>query len=82
MRRCIGCNESKEQKDLYRIAYYEGKLVVDRTGNAKGRGVYLCRNKECIDNAEKRRALHRGFKTNLPAEQVKEIFKELADEQK
>ena len=81
MRRCIGCNTSKEKKDLYRIAYYEGELVLDRSGNANGRGLYVCRNMECIENAEKRRALHRGFRCNLPAEQVSSIFEELKNEQ-
>lgn len=81
MRRCIGCNTSKDQKDLYRIAYYEGELVFDRTGNANGRGLYVCKNRDCIENAEKRRALHRGFKCNLPAGEVSRIFEELKNEQ-
>lgn len=82
MRKCIGCNLSKEKKDLYRIAYHDGKLVLDLEGSADGRGLYICKNDECIKNAEKRKALYRGFRTNLPAEQVKRIFEELADEQR
>ena len=82
MRKCIGCNTSKEKNELYRIAYYEGRLTLDLKGNANGRGLYICKNDECIRNAEKRRALNRGFRTNLPADQVERIFKELADEQR
>ena len=46
MRRCIGCNISKPQKELIRIACYEGKITVDFDGNAKGRGVYVCKDKQ------------------------------------
>lgn len=81
-RKCIGCNEIRDQKDLYRIAYYDGELVFDREGNANGRGLYICKNSDCIANAEKKRALHRGFRTNLPAEQVSRIFEELKNEQR
>ena len=82
MRKCIGCNTSKDKSELYRIAYYEGRLTLDLKGCANGRGLYVCKNDECIKNAEKRRALHRGFRTNLPAEQVDRIFEELANEQR
>ena len=43
MRRCAGCMESKPKQEMTRIAFYEGKLTVDLTGRALGRGVYLCR---------------------------------------
>ncbi|MDD7718754.1 MAG: YlxR family protein [Eubacteriaceae bacterium] len=62
MRRCIGCMESKPQKEMVRIALYEGVLTVDTEGKAKGRGIYLCRDRKCMETAKKRRAIIRGFK--------------------
>lgn len=80
MRRCAACMESKPKKELIRIAYYEGTLTVDRTGRAKGRGMYLCNNAECFEKAKKRRAIQRNFEQNIPQEDIEKIFEELADE--
>lgn len=77
MRRCIGCMESKPQRELTRIAFYEGKLSVDLSGRAKGRGVYLCKNKDCIAKAKKKNALQRNFKTGFDTQTIENIFEEL-----
>ncbi len=61
MRKCVGCNESKPKKELIRIACYEGNITVDITGRAKGRGVYVCKNENCLKNAIKRKAFNRAF---------------------
>ncbi len=79
MRRCIGCMESKPKQDLIRIAFYEGELSVDPGGKAKGRGVYLCRNRECAALAKKKNALQRNFKQNFSGETIDRIFEELLD---
>jgi predicted RNA-binding protein YlxR (DUF448 family) len=69
--------ESKPQGELTRIAYFEGELTVDLTGRAKGRGVYLCQDAECIDKAEKRRALQRSFRTELSKTALEDVFLQL-----
>ena len=80
LRRCVGCMESKPQGELTRIAYFEGELTVDLTGRAKGRGVYLCQDAECIDKAEKRRALQRSFRTELSKTALENVFLQLRGE--
>ena len=72
--------ESKPQGELTRIAYYEGELTVDLTGRAKGRGVYLCQDAECIEKAEKRRALQRSFRTDLSKTALEDVFLQLKGE--
>ena len=52
MRRCVGCMESKPKKELIRIAGYEGEVSLDPTGKAKGRGAYLCPNRQCLEKAK------------------------------
>ena len=80
MRRCIGCMESKEKNQLIRIAAYEGKITVDTTGKAKGRGAYLCKfGGECLEKAYKRRALERSLNVTVTAEQKDAIFKQLTE---
>lgn len=65
MRRCIGCMQSYEQKSLIRITYDGSVLAIDKNGKARGRGVYLCKNEECIAKARKNKAFNRNFKTNI-----------------
>lgn len=77
MRRCVGCMESKPKNTLVRVACYEGKVTVDPTGKAKGRGVYLCPDRECMEKARKRRSLQRNFEMEISAEELDNIFKEL-----
>lgn len=78
MRRCVGCMESKPKSQLIRIACYEGRVSVDPTGKAKGRGVYICPDKECMEKARKKRALQRSFESEISAEDMEAIFTELA----
>ena len=77
MRTCIGCQEVKPKKDMVRVACYDGKLIVDRTGKAKGRGIYLCDNNECIKKAVKKKAFQRNFKCNFSQEELIEVIDEL-----
>lgn len=80
MRRCVGCMESKEKQQLVRIAGYEGKISVDLTGRAKGRGAYLCReNSKCWEKAYKKKALERGLGMSVSPEQKEEIFRQLEE---
>lgn len=61
MRRCVGCMESKDKGELIRIAIYEGELLPDPSGRAKGRGIYLCtHDPDCFEKALKRRAFERA----------------------
>lgn len=79
MRRCIGCMESKPKNTLIRIACHDGKLTVDPTGKAPGRGVYLCKGSErCIAQARKKKALQRSLGVEVAAEELDRIFEEIA----
>lgn len=78
MRRCAGCGESKEKKDLIRIAGYENNISIDPTGRAKGRGVYLCRDSACFEKAYKRKALGRSLGMDISKEQYEAIFEDLS----
>lgn len=82
MRRCIGCMESKPKKELIRVAYFEGKLSTDETGRAKGRGAYLCRDPECFDKAEKRKAFNRAFRSDIDRKDIEAVMEEIRNEQK
>lgn len=82
MRRCVGCMESKPKKELIRIAGFEGEITLDLTGKAKGRGVYLCPDTECLEKAKKKRALGRSLKMDITQEQLDRLFEELESYEK
>lgn len=82
MRRCVGCRASKPKSELIRIAGYEGQLTVDRTGKAKGRGVYICPDRKCLEKAREKRMLERGLRMEVSREQIDKVFEELADYEK
>ena len=79
MRRCVGCMTSRPKNELIRIAFYEGRLAFDPTGKAKGRGVYLCPDRECMEKARKRRSLQRSFESEIQPEDLNRVFQEIAD---
>lgn len=79
MRRCVGCMESKPKKELVRIAGYEEQISLDQTGKAKGRGVYICPNEECLAKAVKKKAISRNIKIEMTKEQTEKLAEELKE---
>ncbi len=54
-------------------------MEVDSTGRAAGRGAYVCRTAECIDNAIKKGALTRALNTPLPVNLREALAAGIAD---
>ena len=77
MRTCVGCRESKPKKEMIRICCYEGTLSVDLTGRARGRGVYVCRDSECLSKVIKKKALNRGFRMGFDDKALQDVYDEL-----
>ena len=76
MRRCIGCRESFPQNQLIRLTLHDEAIHVDRDGKSPGRGVYLCKNQECIEKARKSRAFQRNYKREIKMEITDAAFDE------
>lgn len=78
MRKCIGCNQMKNKKEMLRvIKTSENEIVLDTTGKANGRGAYLCFSKECLKNAIKSKGLERSLKMQIPKEVYDKLEKEM-----
>lgn len=54
-RMCVACREMKPKNELVRIVNTQDGVVVDATGKVNGRGVYLCKCKQCMDRARKQK---------------------------
>lgn len=68
-RTCLGCKESKDKKELIRIVKQnDGKIFIDKTGKANGRGAYICNNIECLEKAIKSKRLQNNFETKIDNE--------------
>lgn len=64
-RKCVSCRNSFNQNTLLRIAKINNEFILDENHKLGGRGAYICKNKECIDLAIKKRLLNRAFKQNI-----------------
>lgn len=64
-RMCVACRQMKPKNQLFRIVSADG-VTVDLTGKINGRGVYLCKCKECIAKAAKNKGFAKmhGFALN------------------
>ena len=65
----MGCRAEQAKRGLVRIVRSpDGRVLVDPTGKAAGRGAYLCHRADCWTDALRRGALARALKTALTAE--------------
>jgi len=77
LRKCTGCQEMKNKKELVRIVHYEGSFNIDPTGKQPGRGAYICKNAECLAKAHKSKGLERSFKAPVPQQVYETLRAEL-----
>ena len=75
MRRCVGCREMKEKKELIRVVRSpEGEVSLDPGGKKSGRGAYVCRSTDCLKRAIKPKQLERQLEVTLPPETVEALI--------
>ena len=78
LRKCTGCGEMKNKKEMLRVLKtMEGDIVLDGTGKKNGRGAYLCHSRECFEKAVKTKGLERSLKCSIPQEVVEHLKKEM-----
>ena len=79
-RKCVGCNTSKDKKELIRVVRNaEGEISIDMTGKKPGRGAYICPNSECLQKAIKSKGLERSFKMPIPKDVYEMLAKEMGE---
>ena len=78
MRKCVGCGEMKNKKEMIRVLKTpEEEFVLDASGKQNGRGAYLCPSGECLERAIKSKGLERSFKQAIPSEVYDELKEEM-----
>lgn len=89
LRKCTGCSEMKPKRELIRVVkskdvvdddgnvIKEGKITLDLTGKAPGRGAYVCKNPKCFELAKKARRFERSLSCKIPDEVYEQLGEEL-----
>ena len=65
---CVACRQMKPKTELVRLVQTDGGVVVDATGKINGRGVYLCKNAECLAKARKNKGFQKAHGFSLTEE--------------
>lgn len=72
VRTCIGCRQTRPQRELMRICLNKSsELELDLRNNKPGRGAYLCRGKECWEKGLKKDKLEYALKEKITPEAIK-----------
>ena len=77
-RMCVSCRQMQPKNELIRIVNTVDGAVVDLTGKLNGRGVYLCRNKDCIMRALKNKKFEKanGFSLDSVSNQLESLIEQ------
>ena len=66
-RMCVACRQMKPKTELIRIVNTDNGVVVDGSGKLNGRGVYLCKCRECVNKALKSKGFVKQYGFTLDA---------------
>ena len=85
LRSCVVCRTQRPKRELVRVVRTDtGGVEIDPTGKKSGRGAYLCRRRECWEQALKRKSLEHALQTTMSAETratLQQFIDELPQEQ-
>ena len=81
LRRCVGCGEMKDKKDLIRVVRtQEGEILPDMTGKMNGRGAYICRSQQCLEIAVRKKGLERSLRCRVDGQVYEDLLGAFADQ--
>ena len=77
LRKCVACQQMVPKNELIRVVKTTDGVSIDLTLKAQGRGAYVCRKRECIELAEKKKAFNRSLKCPVKQEVIDSLYLEL-----
>lgn len=73
-RTCVGCHQARPKGQLVRLACAPtGQLFLDHQGKLPGRGVYICPQRSCAEQASKGARLREAFRHEVTPCPVDEL---------
>ncbi len=81
LRKCTGCGEMKEKRELVRVVRSpQGEISLDLTGKKPGRGAYICKDKECLRLCRKAKRIERSLECTISPEIYDSMEKEIEND--
>lgn len=75
LRKCAATGDMLPKKEMIRIVRSkEGEVSVDLSGKKSGRGTYVSKSEEAIEQARKNRAIESQLKVKVPDEIYDELL--------
>ena len=71
LRRCVACRELFDRSILWRVIrdHRDGVLL----DQGMGRSAYLCRRESCLEEAQRRKRLHKALRCQVPDSAIEEL---------
>jgi predicted RNA-binding protein YlxR (DUF448 family) len=67
-RTCLACGRKTAKSELLRLCRDQaGNVIIDVQQRLPGRGAYVCPQLACAELLVRKKALHHGFRANIPA---------------
>ncbi len=78
-RRCLSCWKIQDRQELIRITtdYATGEVSINKNTKKFGRSAYVCKNKNCIEQAFKKNKLEKNLRVSIPQELKGQLLDEL-----
>ena len=80
LRKCVACGNMLEKDKLFRLVKSPDGVILDKTYKYQARGAYLCKNKECVDLALKKKSLNRSLKQAVSDKVFDSLYLELGND--
>ncbi len=65
LRMCVVCRSMKPKSELFKFVKTENGAEIDKHMEKFGRGAYICKDKKCLELAQKKNALSKHFKMQV-----------------
>lgn len=66
IRQCVACRTARPKRELLRVVIdANGAISLDPTGKKAGRGAYVCRSRQCLEQAIRGHKLDRSLKNRV-----------------
>ena len=71
LRRCVACRELFDRSILWRVIRdHQDGVLLDQ---GMGRSAYLCRKESCLEEAQRRKRLHKALRCQVPDSALEEL---------
>ena len=71
LRRCVACRELFDRSILWRVIRdHQDGVLLDQ---GMGRSAYLCPKESCLEEAQRRKRLHKALRCQVPNSAIEEL---------